>query len=287
MLKPLDNSILISGMIKSTKIDFFDHASFAQDMMIKKGPGERIMTESVKKGIDGSTLKLIAVFSMLVDHTAAVLVWNPLNPQAVTIVPDMVAGWNASWLIYLFMRYPIGRLAFPIYCFLLVEGFVHTRSIKKYALRMLLFALISEIPFDLAFYGKTWGISGQNVFFTLFLGIALMAGLQLAEKKCIHLWQVKVCQILWTVVICFAANLIACDYGAKGILPVLVLYLLRQDKKTQAVAGSVVFSWEITAPLAFIPIYRYNGKRGMNLKYFFYAFYPVHLLILYGILHLL
>lgn len=257
------------------------------DMIIKKGPEERTMTEPVKKGIDGSTLKLIAAFSMLADHTAAVLVWNPLNPQAVTIVPDMVAGWNASWLIYLFMRYPIGRLAFPIYCFLLVEGFVRTRSIKKYALRMLLFALISEIPFNLALYGEIWEPGRQNVFFTLFLGIVAMSGMQLAEQKFSYLWQIQICRILWALVICLAANLIACDYGAKGILPVLVLYLLRQDKKTQAVAGSVVFAWEITAPLAFIPIYYYNGKRGLNLKYFFYAFYPVHLLILYVILRLL
>ncbi len=245
------------------------------------------MTEAVRKGISSSTLKLIAVFAMLVDHTAAVLVWNPLNPQAQTIVQEMVPGQSIQWLVYLFMRYPIGRLAFPIYCFLLVEGFMRTKSIKKYALRMLLFALISEIPFDLAFYGRVWARDGQNVFFTLFLAIAAMAGMQLAEQKFSRLWQVRGCQILWTAVICIVASLIACDYGAKGILVVLVLYLFRYDKKTQAVAGGVAFAWEITAPLAFIPIYHYNGKRGLSLKYFFYAFYPVHLLLLYGILQLL
>lgn len=246
------------------------------------------MTETVKKGISSSTLKLIAVFSMLVDHTAAVLVWNPLNPEAATIVQNMEMGWNAQWLIYLFMRYPIGRLAFPIYCFLLVEGFMRTRSVGKYALRMFLFALISEVPFDLAFYGKVWEINGQNVFFTLFLAIAAMAGMEFIREKTGQKlqkqWLIRGGQLLWVLAVCVVASLICCDYGAKGVLVVLVLYLFRYNRGTQILAGSVAFAWEITAPLAFIPIHYYNGKKGLQMKYFFYAFYPVHLLVLYGIL---
>lgn len=245
------------------------------------------MTKSVSRGISSSTLKLIAVFSMLIDHTAAVLVWNPLNPNATTLVQDMVAGWNVPWLIYLFMRYPIGRLAFPIYCFLLVEGFIHTKNIKKYAMRMLLFAFLSEVPFDLAFYGSAWEISGQNVFFTLFFAMIAMAGIQFAERKFQNLWLMRGSQLLFVAVVCMAANGFCCDYGAKGVLMVVILYLCRYHRPTQMLAGCIAFAWEITAPLAFIPISRYNGKRGLRLKYFFYAFYPVHLLILYGILHLL
>lgn len=249
------------------------------------------MTEIGKKGINGSTLKLIAVISMLVDHTAAVLVWNPLNPGAKTIVQDMVMGWNLPWISYLFMRYPIGRLAFPIYCFLLVEGFLHTRNVGKYALRLFVFALLSEVPFDLALFGKVWEIGGQNVFFTLFLAVIAMAGMQFAEKKYaqneLSFRKKQVCQVLWVIAVCFVASAIFCDYGAKGVLMVLVLYLFRNDRKAQVFAGSVAFLWEITAPLAFIPIYKYNGQRGFQMKYFFYAFYPVHLLLLYGILNIL
>ena len=240
--------------------------------------------QTAKKGISSSTLKLIAVFSMLIDHTAAVLVWNPLNPGAQTIVQDMVSGWNMQWLGYLFMRYPIGRLAFPIYCFLLVEGFLRTRNIKKYAVRMLLFAFISEVPFDLAFYGKVCEVGSQNVFFTLFLAIIALSGVKWAEQKLSGRWSALIGKLMSVAIVCVLAELICCDYGAKGILAVLVLYLFRYDKAAQILAGCVTFSWEITAPLAFIPISRYNGERGLRMKYFFYAFYPVHLLILYGVL---
>ena len=203
------------------------------------------MTETGKKGISGSTLKLIAVISMLVDHTAAVLVWNPLNPAAQTIVQTMDIGFNLPWISYLFMRYPIGRLAFPIYCFLLVEGFLHTRNVKKYALRLFVFALLSEVPFDLAIFGRAWELGGQNVFFTLFLAVVAMMGMKFLEDKyeqnrC-SLFQKRLGQILWVMAVCFVASIIFCDYGAKGVLMVLVLYLFRYDRKAQVFAGSVAF----------------------------------------------
>lgn len=247
------------------------------------------MTETVtaRKGINSSSLKLIAMFSMLIDHAAAVLVWNPSNPGAQTIVQDMSMGNGTEWLVYLLMRYPIGRLAFPIYCFLLVEGFMRTRSVKKYALRMLLFAMVSEIPFDLAIYGSLCNFQGQNVFFTLFLGLVALEGADLARQKMQKEWLIRVSSFIVVAMVCVIAELISCDYGANGILAIFMLYLFRYDRKNQMLAGSVVFLWEITAPLAFIPIYFYNGKRGANLKYFFYGFYPVHLLILYGILQLM
>lgn len=241
-------------------------------------------TVTARKGISSSSLKLIAMFSMLIDHVAAVLVWNPSNPGAQTIVQDMSIGNGTEWLVYLLMRYPIGRLAFPIYCFLLVEGFMRTRDVKRYAFRMLLFALISEIPFDLAIYGRVCDLQGQNVFFTLFLGLVALMGAEMLRQKMQKEWLIRVGGLIVVAAACVIAELICCDYGANGILAVYILYLFRYDRKKQMLAGSVVFLWEITAPLAFIPIYYYNGKRGVKLKYFFYGFYPVHLLILYGIL---
>ena len=108
--------------------------------------------------MSGTTLKWIAVISMLIDHTAEVLI----NHNAALTDPI----WAQ---IYVLMR-GIGRIAFPIYAFLLVEGFLHTRDVKKYLARMLTFAVVSEIPFDLAvfhtpFYwvGRVWWFGKKPV----------------------------------------------------------------------------------------------------------------------------
>ena len=198
-----------------------------------------------QKGLSGSTLKLIAIITMLIDHIGAAVIARLL-----------IAGQGSEMLykIYYAMR-AVGRVAFPIFCFLLVEGFFYTGSRKKYALRLFGFALLSEIPFDLAFSGKILEFGYQNVFFTL-LVIITFGGMG-------------------------AAYLLHTDYDAKGVLAILVFYMTRQMRGLQIVAGCLAFCWELPAIVAFIPIAFYNGKRGWNIKYLFYAFYPVHLLVLY------
>ena len=94
------------------------------------------------------------------------------------------------------------------------------------------------------------------------------------RKRCSFLAQIAVAAVGMGV-----AHLLHTDYGAFGVLAIAVLYFLRKDRKQQVLCGCVLFLWEITAPLAFLPIYYYNGKRGINVKYIFYFFYPVHLLI--------
>ena len=224
---------------------------------------KRVVHDMEKRaGISGSTLKIIAVVSMLTDHTAAVLF-----------------GW--SELAFLIMRQIIGRLAFPIYCFLLVEGFEKTSSRRKYAGRLFLFALISEIPFDLAFHRELFYSNYQNVFFTLFLGFLMIWLMDVVEKHC----RSFVLRMLGQAAVFLAAaalmELLYCDYGAHGAIAIALLYLFRKRKLEQIIAGCVAFLWEITAPVAFIFVAFYNGRRGMKLKYFFYIFYPAHLLILY------
>ena len=119
-----------------------------------------------QQGISGYWLKLIAVISMLIDHTSAVIL-------------EQIPGLEAPAF---FMRI-IGRAAFPIYCFLLVEGFYHTRSRAKYAGRLFLFALISEVPFDLAFSRRMWDFSSNNVFFTLLFGLLVIWGVEGIKQK--------------------------------------------------------------------------------------------------------
>ena len=224
-----------------------------------------------KNGISGSTLKIIAIVSMLIDHIGAVIVLRML----------MHDFNNELYTLYNVLR-GIGRIGFPIFCFLLVEGFRHTRNSKKYAVRLGIFALISEIPFDLAFRGKLVDLSYQNVFFTLLIGLLVMIVCRKISEK-FHENRI-VMYILYVPTVLFGvmlAEFLQTDYAGIGILCIMALYFFRGNKACQMVAGCTAFLWELPAPVAFIPVVFYNGKRGFRIKYFFYAFYPVHLFLLY------
>ena len=241
-----------------------------------------------KWGISGSVLKWFAVITMVIDHFgASVLETYVMNVWGRSPLGNLFSDhWNELLRVDRILRY-IGRPAFPIFCFLLVEGFLHTKNVWKYAGRLALFALVSEIPFDLAFQGEWLFMGYQNIFFTLLIGLLVMIAFQTAEEK----MAAKPLRILCEAVVLLAGYVLAdvmhTDYGGLGVVCIMLLYIFRYNRKMQVLAGAAVFMWEITAPLAFLPIYFYNGKRGMKMKYFFYAFYPVHLLILYGIAWLL
>ena len=222
------------------------------------------------KVLDGSALKLIAMLTMLIDHIGAVL-GRYINAPLFTALGHTVD-------LYPVLRI-IGRISFPIYAFLLVEGFLHTKNVKKYARDLLLLALISEIPWNLAHGGRLlYGV--QNVMFTLLLGLLgiwVIRDLQDDRKK----------QALYLLGLLAAAILLRADYGCAGFGFILMLYLLRETPLYRAVVGACFFSGSWIAGLAFIPIGMYNGRRGFiqgkALKYAFYAFYPLHLFILYAI----
>ena len=256
-----------------------------------------------KPELSGSTLKIMALIFMLTDHTAAIVFPPILVRYDVTYfgnlsmeyIQGLCASGFVGWLyvLYQIMRRVLGRLAFPIYCFLLVEGFGKTGNRKKYAGRMLLFALISEIPFNLAFRGKIFDTSYQNVFFTLLLGFLMIWIMDAVRERFLAVYEKKASGAAgaYRIIIptdaavfaafALAAELIKCDYGVHGIIAVALLYLTRRDKFKQLFAGCVAFFWEFTAMFSFIFIGFYNGKRGIKLKYVFYIFYPAHLLVLY------
>ncbi len=208
-------------------------------------------------GISGFTLKWIAMIAMLVDHVGAVL-----YPQ------------------HIIFRI-IGRIAFPVFCFLLVEGAVHTRDIRSYEKRLFLFALISEVPFDLVFYGSV-GLQHQNVFFTLLAGLIMLDVL----KKNMGV----IFEIAAVAGAMLASEVMGSDYGAYGIIIIICFYALYQKRlgKQIAFAGINYLYYgggiQVYAGLAAIPLLLYNGTRGPKMKYFFYVFYPLHLLILYLII---
>lgn len=240
---------------------------------------------NIRRGLSGSTIKMIAIVTMFIDHLAAgVLGRYLIHAMGMGVDVIYVGSWawryETMYMVYQVMRF-IGRIAFPIFCFLLIEGFEHTRNVKKYALRMFLFCLISEVPFDLLFNSSILEFGYQNVFFTLFIGLLTMWGFKTASEWDCH-WLVAV--ILDVVVVLSgiaAAELLATDYGGIGVVCIMILYVTRNRKPVQILTGCISFAWELTAPLAFIPIGLYNGKRGLNMKYFFYFFYPVHLLLIY------
>lgn len=316
-----------------------------------------------KKGIPGSTVKIIAVVTMLIDHVAAALFTRILITRGLFAAAgndQLLLAWmrenGVLFVITQFMRL-IGRLGFPIFCFLLVEGFGKTRNLKKYIFRLGLFALISEVPFDLAFSGKLWAPGYQNVFFTLLIGILALWGFQAMARWKAAGWLQMFCTAggilllpLWaalrlrSVVTIFMANwfsvylygwrlqtffaiyliLLAAmggawwiyrkkkgadsawrlcgdmivltaamilaswlqtDYGGMGVLTVAVMYALRENKVRSIAGGCAVLTVmslsEATAFFTLIPVARYNGERGLKMKYFFYIFYPAHLLIIW------
>ena len=218
-------------------------------------------------------LKIIACITMLIDHSFMLFV-----PY----------GTTAYWI-----GREIGRIAFPVYCFLLVEGFFHTADRKKYLIRLFVFALLSEFPFDLALYGipssAEMAMQSQNVMFTLFVGLALLCIYDDLMKQ-YAVAQPAIFNTLAVIAIVAASAItvwLKSDYSYLGIIFILIFYLFRGRKLWMALglfAVILMFAnrFELGALMALLPIFLYNGEQGgsKGLRYAFYAFYPVHLLVL-------
>lgn len=232
--------------------------------------------------ITSAVLHIMAMGLMLCDH-----LWGTVMP-------------GNDWLTCL------GRIAFPIFAFLVVEGYFHTKNLKKYLLRMLMFAVFSEIPFNLALGGRMIYPIHQNVLWSFLLSLCLIFFNEKAKKT----------GKLWKQLLVGAATVIAgavlglvtmVDYHHAGVLTVLVFYFFR-GRKWQHFLAQLLCLWYINvemisgfayeiplfgqtyflvrqgfALLALIPIWLYRGKQGHHsraFQYFCYGFYPLHLLIL-------
>lgn len=202
----------------------------------------------------GFQLKLLAMLAMTADHIGAV--FFPEIP---------LLRW-------------IGRLAMPVLCFFIGEGLRHTRSPRRYLLRLTGFALLSELPFDLAFYGGIeWG--HQNVYFTLALGLLALWAIQ---SRGMEGW-------LLALTAALAVELLGCDYGMYGVLLILLLDRFHRARSEQLAAAALLnlafFGLQTqTLSLIALPLlWLYNGKRGRDDRRLFYLYYPAHLCVL-GIL---
>lgn len=246
-------------------------------------------------------IKLIAIISMICDHTS-----------------DALIGHLSFWNI-------IGRVAFPLFCFQLVIGYKHTRNIEKYLLRLFLFGLISQVPFSLFIYSFTGNLIALNIFFTLAIGLLAIYALDKLPNK----WLA----IFIDLVLILLAEVVKVDYGGFGICLILCIFVFYKDKYIETTKNKetknikskndsndflaifknnflFTFVFFILCFIRFFVYFKtldtyiviaeilgtffpiifmllYNGKKGPSLKYFFYAFYPIHLVILVVLHYLL
>lgn len=230
---------------------------------------ERILPEKYRF-LSGSALKVLAVIFMLIDHVGTLFAANPI---------PLFTVFGKQITLYWLMRL-IGRMAFPIFAFLLVEGYHHTRSRLRYAVVLLVFALLSEVPYDLFRSGVWFTMRKQSIYCTLLLGYLGICAYEKWKGK----WLLQAGAIL---VLLIGSMLLRVDYGISGFALIILMYALRAHELLRDVVGTSVLASRWKAGLAFIPLAFYNGKRGFIkgavLKYAFYAFYPLHLLALYWI----
>lgn len=235
---------------------------------------------NIKTGISGNGLKLFAMICMLIDHIAASLMIKGSGSEDAEII--------GSEPLYVLMRL-IGRLSFPIFIFLLVEGYSRTRSKLMYFIRLVIFALISEVPFDMAFWvdakdGEFIEFAYQNIFFTLAFGFIIIASADYLLKKMPQ--KITAGLLIAVVVIIVDVFVLAMgtDYGLLGVTAIFVAYLLRSNTKKMMIAVSIILALadlsQLMSLLTVGLVLSYNGKRGKGNKWLFYLFYPVHLLIL-------
>ena len=220
--------------------------------------------------LDGTMLKIIAMISMVFDHVGDMFFPGVMWPRM------------------------IGRLAMPLFSFCIAEGYIHTKDRKKYTLRLGIFALISEVPFDLAFEGKI-NLSHQNIMLTFFLAVLALIVFDLIRgeiKEDTGKYSVgrSILGTLSVFVMAGFALVIKADYTVFAVAAVFLFYVLKNSRFFLRTGVGVAFlaitrtmGYYCTTGLSIIPLLLYNGKRGKGLKWLFYAFYPGHLLLLYGI----
>lgn len=230
----------------------------------------------MKIGLNRNQLKYIAIITMVMDHFALFFV-HPSN------------------YMYTILRV-IGKLTAPIMCYFLAEGYRYTSSKKKYGIRLFIFSIISQFAFSLAFYNKIFTVN-LNMIFTLFLCFLVLLSYEKLQNKLLK----------WGSIISIIIISHFSDWGIFAPLWVLIFYIFKGEKMLQAIYFGIItilliplkymiiynYSWNIVLVqfglFLFVPIlYLYNGKKGKSSKFnkwFFYIFYPLHLMLFYSILY--
>lgn len=240
------------------------------------------MTETVKlekKGLDkikilsGAQLKYIAFLSMLIDHTNKALIYPILNEGILQHISNLFDI--------------IGRIAFPLFAFFVVEGFFKTRNRKKYLTNLLIFAVISEVPFDMFLTSTFFNTRANNVLFTLALSLITIWIIDILKNKLENkppiLWYLV--SVVVIIISCFISMQFGLDYEHHSIIIVYLFYIFYNKPVVGCALAYLSIITEVWSILGFGLVLTYNGERGKQNKIINYWFYPVHLLIL-GILRM-
>lgn len=239
------------------------------------------MVQEKRFGLSSTVLRFMAMIFMLLDHMWA----------------TVVSGNN--WMTY------VGRMALPIFAFLMAEGYAHTSNVKNYKKRLLIFGLISEIPFNLMVSGSPFFIFHQNVMFTLLLGLYAIEATE--RMKANHATGNLIKNVFILMGLAILATILFVDYNIMGVAMVVLFHLTRNAKLGKLwqflgmfflnivwhkglyipiTIGSLQFEFisQGFAMFALLFIWLYNGRKGCSNKvvqYFGYAFYPLHMILLY------
>ena len=242
-----------------------------------------MIKKQIKIGFSSYILHIIAMATMLTDHMYHTLFIDKIWMNAV------------------------GRITFPIFAFMIVEGYHHTRNVKKYMLRLLIFAIISEMPFDLMIDASLFYPFYQNVMWTFFISLCAITLIEKVKSKYQDNRIILFFLIGLIVIFSYLSGMVMfVDYFGYGVLTVLTFYFLREKRPWKILMQIIILAYinivllgRYSIPLVYVGefalpvqslalfslpvIWLYNGKRGYHsnfIKYIFYAFYPLHMLIL-------
>lgn len=240
------------------------------------------MTETVKlekkrldkiKILSGAQLKYIAFLSMLIDHTNKALIYPILNEGILQHISNLFDI--------------IGRIAFPLFAFFVVEGFFKTKNRKKYLTNLFVFAVISEVPFDMFLTSTFFNTRANNVLFTLALSLITIWIIDILKNKLENkpptLWYLV--SVVVIIISCFISMQFGLDYEHHSIIIVYLFYIFYNKPVVGCALAYLSIIAEVWSILGFGLVLTYNGERGKQNKIINYWFYPVHLLIL-GILRM-
>ena len=224
----------------------------------------------MKKCLSNFDLKLIAIITMTIDHIGVVF----------------------GTIFYNFLR-AVGRLSFPIFAYLLTEGYVHTKSFSKYFLRLLVLAIVSEVIYDYVFFDSFIYLGANNIFFTLALGLLTLFLLDKSKVLINKYFKVKmdlviilpVTYFLIIIIMGLIGEFLCFSYGMLGIFVISFFYLFKENFYLLFLSVSLItlVLWEgmqYFSLFSLILIYFYNNKLGKSCKMFFYLYYPLHILVL-------